>query len=361
MSVCVGYRCVRPLFFGSVALAALSALFLMVAAGCGAVIRPVAANYSLSPVFSHYKLTGSVELVRDPSIIRQGNTFYVFSTDDGVPVGGSIRIRCSDNLDAWTECGHVFDGVPAWVSQALPGVAGLWAPDISYFNNEYHLYYVGSIFGTNRSVIGLATNASLDPHDPNYAWMDRGEVLRSGPDDNFNALDPNIVQDADGSVWLTYGSFWTGIRQAGVDPLTGMLLASGKRYSLAARPSSSPHAVEAPFVIRHGNYYYLFVSFGLCCSSDPYHSDYRMMFGRATSLHGPFFDMNGIPMLQGGGSELLAGSNTGWNAPGGQSLFTDPTSGLTTIVFHSHKLPAGTPYLFVNTLSWNNDWPQIQP
>jgi arabinan endo-1,5-alpha-L-arabinosidase len=334
---------------------------LLIATGCGAIKGSPVVQNDLSTVFSDYKLTGSVELVRDPSIIRQGNTYYVFSTDDGIPVGGSIKIRCSTDLTAWTECGHVFDAIPAWVIQAVPGVVGLWAPDISYFNNSYHLYYVGSIFGTNQSVIGLATNTTLNPADAAYAWVDRGEVLSSGLSDNFNALDPNIIQDFDGSIWLNYGSFWTGIKQAQLDPLTGLLRSASSVYPLAARPNSSPPAVEAAFVVQHAKYYYLFVSFGLCCAADPYKSDYRIMVGRGSSVHGPFFDMNGTPMSQGGGSQLLAGSDTQWNAPGGQSVFTDPQTGETKIVFHSHRLPDGTPFLFVNSLTWNNDWPQIVP
>jgi arabinan endo-1,5-alpha-L-arabinosidase len=318
----------------------------------------------LSPVFSDYKLTGSVEPVRDPSMIRQGNTYYAFSTDDGAPVNGSIGILCSSDVVSWTECGHVFPAIPAWVQQAVPGVVGLWAPDVSYFNNAYHLYYVGSIFGTNRSVIGLATNVTLDPNDPEYAWIDRGQVLSSGSHDNFNALDPNIFIDTNGSIWLSYGSFWTGIKQAAIDPMTGMLLPSSSgpmSLALAARPNDSPHAIEAPFLVHHGNYYYLFVSFGLCCSSNPMNSNYRIMVGRSSSSHGPFSGANGISMLEGGGTQLLAGSTGSWNAPGGQSIFTDPASGDTTIVFHAHRLPAGTPYLFANTLTWNNDWPQISP
>jgi arabinan endo-1,5-alpha-L-arabinosidase len=335
---------------------------LIVASGCSSP-KPVQAAFAAAPsLLSDYKLTGSVDPVRDPSLIRQGSTYYLFSTDDGVPVGGSIKIRCSEDLVSWRDCGHVFDAVPAWVIQVLPRAAGIWAPDISYFNGEYHLYYVGSIFGTNQSVIGLVTNVTLDPSDSNYAWIDRGEILSSARGDDFNALDPNITIESDGSVWLTYGSFWTGIKQAEVNPLTGML-ASGnpEAYSLAARPQSSPSAVEAPFIVHHGSYYYLFVSFGLCCAENPYQSDYRIMVGRGSSVHGPFADMNGVPMLQGGGTEILAGSGSNWNAPGGQSLFVDPATGATTIAFHAHRLPAGTPYVFVNTVTWNNDWPQIAP
>ncbi len=335
---------------------------IVVVASCGTPTIPQASMLSLSPVFTAYNLTGSIEPVRDPSIIRQGNTYYVFSTDDGAPTNGSIAIRCSTDLISFTNCGHVFSSMPAWISQQNPGVVGLWAPDISYFNNTSHLYYTASIFGTNRSLIGLATNTTLDPADPNYSWIDQGRVLSSGPSDDFNALDPNIVIDSSGAIWLTYGSFWSGIKQAPIDPLTGMISGSSvEPYSLAARPNTNPPAVEAPFVVHHGKYYYLFVSFGLCCATDPYQSNYRIMVGRAASVHGPFVDMNGIPMTRGGGTELLAGGTRGWNAPGGESIFTDPSSGASTIVFHAHQLPAGTPYLFANTLTWNNDWPQITP
>lgn len=329
---------------------------------CGDIRSSEAAMLRLSPVFADYKLTGNIEPVRDPSLIRQGSTYYAFSTDNGAAVEGAIGIRCSLDLVSWADCGYVFSSVPAWVSRELPGVDGLWAPDISYFNHAYHLYYVGSIFGTNRSVIGLVTNVTLDTNDPSYAWIDQGEVLSSNSNDDFNALDPNIVVDADGSVWLTYGSFWSGIKQTAIDPATGMLNDfTSAPIPLAARPNDWPHAIEAPFVIHHGHYYYLFVSFGLCCASNPFDSDYRMMVGRSASVHGPFVDMNGVPMLRGGGSELLAGSTTSWNAPGGESIFTDPDTGSTTIIFHAHRLPEGTPYLFANALTWNNEWPQITP
>lgn len=328
---------------------------------CGANKPAPASLLSTPTLLGDYKMSGSVEPVRDPSMMRQGNTYYLFSTDDGAPVGGSLPIRCSEDLVTWSDCGHVFDQVPAWVLEKVPGVAGLWAPDISYFGGEYHLYYVGSIFGTNQSVIGLATNVTLDANDLAYSWVDHGEVLNSTRGDDFNALDPNIFVDSDGSVWLTFGSFWSGIKQAQVNPATGMVAGSIEQYSLAGRPHDSPPAVEAPFVVHHGNFYYLFVSFGLCCAQDPYQSDYRIMVGRGTSVHGPFLDENGMPMLQGGGTQLLAGTGSQWNAPGGQSVVTDPATGATTIVFHAHQLPAGAPFLFVNALTWNNDWPQIEP
>jgi arabinan endo-1,5-alpha-L-arabinosidase len=339
-------------------LAILSLVILLTACGGGS-----AAPASTPPpptVFSDYDLTGAITPVHDPSVIRQDNTYYVFGTDVGTP-GGSLPILCSADRVAWTACGYVFSQIPQWVTLQVPGVTGLWAPDISYFNGLYHVYYAGSTFGSNLSVIGFATNTTLDQTDPNYLWVDQGEVLASVSTDDFNAIDPNILSDTDGSVWLTYGSFWSGIKQQQIDPTTGFLLGSNPTvYSLASRPNVQDDPIEASSLVHKGSYYYLFVSFDFCCNSNPYQDTYRIMVGRGTSPNGPFTDMNGTDMMQGGGTQLLSGNGTTWSGPGGQTAYLDSQNG-DIIVFHAIQLPSGAPYLFVNSLTWPNDWPQIQP
>src|SRR5215210_8451764 len=125
-------------------------------------------------------LRGDVR-VHDPSMIKQGQTYYVFST--GAPNGsindGNIQIRASSDLINWRFLGTVFQQTPAWITDTL-GVKprSLWAPDISFFNGKYHLYYAASTFGSNNSLIALATNRTLDPSSPNYKWLDEGVVLR---------------------------------------------------------------------------------------------------------------------------------------------------------------------------------------
>jgi arabinan endo-1,5-alpha-L-arabinosidase len=222
-------------------------------------------------VFSAYDLTGAITPVRDPSVMRQGSTYYVFGTDAaGAPVNGSLPIMCSTDRVAWSSCGYVFRQIPAWVAVQVPGVVGLWAPDISYFNGLYHIYYAGSTFDSNTSVIGLATNTTLDETDPDYQWVDEGEVLGSVSSDDFNAIDPTILTDTDGLVWLTYGSYWTGIKQRQIDPITGFLLASNPTvYSLAFRPNVQNDPIEGTSLVHKGSYYYLFASFDNCCAVDP--------------------------------------------------------------------------------------------
>jgi len=312
-------------------------------------------------VFSTYHLTGSVSPVRDPSVIRENETYYVFSTDTGAPVSGNLPILCSQDRISWTFCGSVFTQIPQWVVDQVPGVLGLWAPDISYFSGLYHVYYAGSTFGSNTSVIGLATNATLDSSDPDYRWIDQGLVLASSSTDDFNAIDPNILVDTEGSIWMTYGSYWSGIKQRQIDPSTGGVLSSNPTvYSLAYRPSPQGDPIEGSSLVHKGDYYYLFNSFDNCCAPDPYNDTYRIMIGRGTSPHGPFTDMNGVDMMQGGGTQLLAGDGVTFSGPGGQTAYLDSENG-DLIVFHAIHLPDGTPYLFVNPLSWASGWPEITP
>src|ERR1035437_1079734 len=140
------------------------------------------------------KLSGDVEGVHDPVIIKQKDTYYVFCTGGGRGgTGGIIPIRTSKDLIHWTNAGNALPGVPDWGKQQIPGARGAWAPDISYYKGKYHLYYALSTFGSRNSAIGLATNPTLDPADPKYNWTDEGMVLRSFQDkDDCTAMAPNL-------------------------------------------------------------------------------------------------------------------------------------------------------------------------
>ena len=309
-------------------------------------------------------LSGDYPLTHDPSMAREEDTYYVFATTAGRH-GGQLPIRCSQDLHEWKMCGYVFDRIPEWIQKASPVTRGLWAPDISYFHGEYHLYYAYSAFGVNTSGIALATNETLDPHSPKYHWRDEGLVLKSTRADDFNAIDPNIVLDKKGNPWLSFGSFWSGIKMRRMDTATGKpSQADPKLYSLASRAKpvdaapakpglpSDWEAIEAPFVVRHGRYFYLFVSFDLCCRGT--RSTYRVMVGRASHVTGPYVDATGKPMLDGGGTQLLVG-NSRWVGPGGESILQRREGDL--MVFHAYDATTGKPALQISTLTWKGGWP----
>ena len=96
-------------------------------------------------------------MAHDPVIIKCEEKYYLFCT------GWGISSFVSDDMKHWKPQGGVFEQIPQWMKERIPGFRGhMWAPDIIYHNGEYHLYYSCSTFGKNRSFIGHAVNKTLD-------------------------------------------------------------------------------------------------------------------------------------------------------------------------------------------------------
>ena len=172
-----------------------------------------------------------------------------------------------------------------------------WAPEVYHHGGTYYLYYAASSFGSNQSVIGLATNSTLDPSAPGYRWVDRGLVWQSQTSDDYNAIDPGIVRGPDGSPWMVFGSFWSGVRQVQLQWPSGKPTAGQTEPLRLVDRQVPPNAVEAPYMVRHDGMYYLFVSFDFCCRGTD--STYKIAVGRSRSVNGPFFDELGTPLEHG--------------------------------------------------------------
>lgn len=301
----------------------------------------------------------SYTYVHDPSMAKEGKTWYLFSTGDpsSLENGGDIQIRESTNLRTWRLVGTVFSSIPAWITDKLGPIPNLWAPDISYFGGRWHLYYAASTFGSNRSIIALATNVTLDLKNPKYHWSDDGEVFSSDGPDDFNAIDPALAAGPDGSKWLVFGSFWSGIKLIRLVTSTGKPASTRvKLVTLSQAPS--PDAEEGAYLVAHGQYYYLFVSVGYCCKGIG--STYQIVVGRSADITGPYLDPNGTTMTDGGGMELL-GSSQGMIGPGSPSVYVSPSEDL--IVYHYYDAwDNGDPWVQVRGLEWAPaGWPVTGP
>ena len=307
---------------------------------------PTTRNFD-SGVWGNFAFQATSPRAHDPVVIADGDYVYCYSTGRGL---GGIRSR---DLYTWQQIDPPMYGLPDWATQDIPGARGAWAPDISYFNGKFHLYYAVSLFGKNTSVIGLATNSTLNPDDPKYQWNDDGKVFQSVRTDNFNAIDPNLAMDEHNQPWLAFGSYWSGIKIIKLDARTGKPAADAKVIGIASRPGDK--AIEGPFIVRHGNWFYQFVSFDACCKG--VESTYRTMVGRSRQITGPYEDFDGTPMLRGGGTTVLA-SQGNVRGPGHNGMLMN-YHGRDWIAHHFYDAnDNGRSHLQIRPIYWDaNGWP----
>nr|WP_242528063.1 arabinan endo-1,5-alpha-L-arabinosidase [Muricauda sp. CAU 1633] len=299
--------------------------------------------------------------VHDPVVIKENNTYHLFCT------GRGISHFVSTDLKNWEKLEPVFKEKPLWTDEVVPDFKNhIWAPDIIHQNGTYYLYYSVSAFAKNTSAIGLVTNTTLDPKNENYKWEDQGIVVQSVPNrDLWNAIDPNIIFDENGIPWMSFGSFWNGLKMVKLSkdlksvshPEAWETIARRERSFNLDDSDPGDAALEAPFIFKKGAYYYLFLSWDMCCRGE--NSTYKVVVGRSESATGPFVDAAGKAVNQGGGTLLIEG-NENWYGVGHNSVYTFDGKDY----YFSHAYDAndnGAPKLVVKEITWNNGWPSVEP
>ena len=286
--------------------------------------------------------------VHDPStIVKCKDEYWLFHTGLGV---SSWRSR---DLVRWERGPRVFERAPDWTTNITARQRGnFWAPDVIFHEGRYWLYYSVSQFGVNASAIGLASNPTLDPADKSFHWTDHGMVIQTRRTNNFNAIDPQVIKTPGGQLWLSFGSFWSGIKLIQLDPKTGLRLApDAPIHSLAYHKD-----IEAAAIQPHDGWYYLFVNWGTCCRG--VNSTYEMRVGRSREITGPYLDKDGRDMMQEGGTVLL-GSDGAFIGPGHAGIFEeDGKSWLSCHFYDGTRRGAAT--LAVRPLQWDSEgWPAL--
>ena len=277
----------------------------------------------------------------DPSIVKTPAGGYLAAV-----TGNNIQLKTSSDRTAFRNAGTVFPNGASWTTAYTGGSRNLWAPDLSYHNGRYYLYYSASTFGSNRSAIFLATSTT----GASGSWANQGLVIESSSANDYNAIDPNLTVDAQGKWWLSFGSFWSGIKLVALDAATG----KRSDTSIRAIAGRGGGAIEAPTLVRHGSYYYLWVSFDRCCQGAA--STYRVMVGRSTSVTGPYTDRNGTPMTSGGGTQVLAGHGN-IHGPGHQAVLADTDS--EALIYHYYA-NNGASLLGINLIGYDAaGWPFV--
>ena len=322
------------------------------------------------------KRTGPVVSCPDPAIINQEKnahlTWYLYCTGDplnsndldasGNLVGHLITSFRSDDLIHWDYIGDVFKTRPAWVDPTT----NLWAPAVKYLNGKYYLYYVAPATASplNGSAIGVATSDS-----PAGPWTDSGKPVVApeaapccGPDSRRAVIDPEVVADDNGQLYITYGSFFGGISGRKLsadgltsDPATEVQVTIDNRY-------------EGGSILKHDGHYYLFVSATNCCNGPL--TGYSVFVGRSDYPLGPYTDKQGISLLDPstGGTPAIAANGNRWVGPGGNVVFQDATGKDYTLY---HAVDRFSPYFsgypgftrrpaLLDPLAWQDEWPVVR-
>jgi hypothetical protein len=305
------------------------------------------------PLYGNYYL-------HDPgTLIKDGTNYFIYG--DGQGISGLT----TTDLRNWAAVSPVFPGgPPAWTSNSVPGFTGyFWAPDNAYFNGRYNLYYACSQWGTINSAIGLVTTPSL----VSPVWTDQGKVIQSNPNfatnattdlTAFNCIDPSIMMDTNGTVWMSFGSYSDGILIMQLNPSTGKRFsASSPIYRVSNNgPVFFSNTEEGSCLYQHGGYYYLFVNFGGCC--DGVNSTYNIRVGRSAIVTGPYYDKSGINMTNGGGTMVLE-STARYIGPGHAAIMND--NGTNWFTFHYYDgNNGGAATLGLMQMNWTADgWPAL--
>jgi arabinan endo-1,5-alpha-L-arabinosidase len=357
-----------------IALAVALALSVLAAPAAPSAADAASATYR-NPVNVVIPAGGSVESCADPTVIR-GQTaadspyWYMYCTTDPLngddrDAGGNFNFHLipmlrSADLVNWTYMGDAFAARPTWVAAN----AGLWAPEIQFFNGQYYLYYTASDTSLpgGGSAIGVATSAS-----PLGPWTDRGTPAVEPHEADCCegsrrwVFDPDVIEVA-GQRYIYYGSYFGGIsvRELSADgltsdPATQTNVAISNRY-------------EGAEVVERGGYFYLFGSATDCCRGPL--TGYSVFVGRSTSPTGPFEDRDGASFLDGrvGGTPALTMNGNRWVGTGHNSVFQDLAGEWWTFY---HAVDQNDPYfegavgftkrpVLLDPVDWTGGWPEVR-
>jgi len=132
----------------------------------------------------------------DPSIVRVGGDYFlVNSTFQYFP---AIIISHSRDLVNWTQIGHVFEDDRELDLSGFFDGCGIWAPDISYHNGEFYIFYCLVQLKMDRSV-NVRGNYMVKSKSIHGPWSTPVQLTDGGND-------PSHFVDDDGAHYLLYAA-----------------------------------------------------------------------------------------------------------------------------------------------------------
>ncbi|MDF1573373.1 MAG: family 43 glycosylhydrolase [Bacteroidales bacterium] len=290
----------------------------------------------------------------DPTIVRgKDKWFYAYGTENTWFEGihRVTPIIKSRDLVNWEYVGDAFETKPSWKE------GGIWAPDVSFYNEKYYLFYSLSTWGDNNPGIGLATSPS-----PLGPFVGQGKFLDSESTNVGNSIDPFFYYEGEGrnmKFYLFWGSF-RGIYGIELNKdISGFV---GDKFRIGG------DMFEATYIYKKDGYYYFFGSSGSCCDGPD--SKYRVMIARSANIKGPYLDKEGRDIsVQGVPATLfLKGDGIRFVGPGHNGEIIVDDNGDEWFLYHAIEkdnpyLPGGATRrpLMLDKIKWDDEgWPYLE-
>jgi arabinan endo-1,5-alpha-L-arabinosidase len=296
----------------------------------------------------------------DPAVILAADGYYyAYATqtlrgDEWI----NIQVARSANLVDWEQLGDALPDKPSWARTTQD----FWAPSVIFDGSTYFMYYSATPdeYHRHERGHGLAVAMSASPAGP---FVDVGKPLLLG--EGFEFIDPMAYDDpVSGKRLLYWGSGFQPIKVQELAP-DRMSFCEGTEPVDLIWPNPSggfPRLVEASWVLRHDDFYYLFYSGDNCCGPD---AEYGVMVARSRSAMGPFETLEqakGVP------HSLMLFKSERWLAPGHNSIAVDK-AGQVWIVYHAVDVNRprqrqqdevnSRRVLLIDRIEWKDGWPHV--
>jgi beta-xylosidase len=245
----------------------------------------------------------------DPSIVKEGETFYIYATID--PWGGEeLAVLSTKDFRQFSQ--HHLDWPTKKACTSATSKSSLvWAPSVRKVKDGLYYMYVsvGSEIwvGKSESPLGPWMNAKSD-NTPLVAATDFP---------NVHNIDAECFIDDDGQAYLYWGS---GFNWVNGHCMAAKLNSDMASFSASPIEVTPPHYFEGPFMLKRNGRYYLMFSEGKAIDAT-----YQVGYAVGDSPLGPFTVGKNRPVLSTSADSITYG-------PGHHTVFTE--RGQDYILYH---------------------------
>jgi xylan 1,4-beta-xylosidase len=208
----------------------------------------------------------------DPSVTKAGDSYWATATTSNwAPVFPLLE---SKDLVHWEQRSHVFTQLPAWADYYF------WAPEISYENGKYYVYYSAHKRGGNLCVAVASADRAEGP------YTDHGPLLCQ----EAGSIDAWPMRDENGKLYLIWKEDGNSVKQPtpiwAIEMNEGRTGFVGEKKELFRNDAAwEANLVEGVSMIRHDGYFYAFYAGAGCCGRA---CSYGIGVARAKNLLGPW-------------------------------------------------------------------------